>query len=161
MEQNQCLVIVLPEEMAELPIQIIKGKQVHNELVLKAVGLQDVPVPDVGIKKKYALVWQKELYAKIMLDDILWIQADHGYSDLILKNGRKMTVSFNLTFVGRWLPTFCFMRIHKSYIVNLRHVESLTGNNLMIGNTKLPIGREYKEKLLECFLFIGIRRKAK
>lgn len=114
MEQNQCLVIVLPEEMAELPIQIIKGKQVHNELVLKAVGLQDVPVPDVGIKKKYALIWQKELYAKIMLDDILWIQADHGYSDLILKNGRKMTVSFNLAFVGRWLPTFCFMRIHKS-----------------------------------------------
>lgn len=161
MEQKHSLVIAISEELAELPIQIIKGKQVHNELVLKVTGLRDVPVPDADIEKKYAMVWQKDLYVKIMLDDILWIQADHGYSDLILRNGRKMTVSFNPTFVGKWLPTFRFMRIHKSYIVNLKHVESLTGNNLMIGNTKLPIGREYKEKLLERFLFIGIRRKTK
>lgn len=161
MEQKHCLVIVLPEEMAELPIRIIKGKEVHNELVLKVVRLRDVPVSDADMEKKYALVWHKNLYVKIMLDDILWIQADYGYSILRLKHGRNMTVSFNLTFVGKWLPTFCFMRIHKSYIVNLRHVESLIGNNLMIGDDKLPIGREYKKKVLERFLFIGVRGKIK
>lgn len=161
MEQKHCLVIALPEEMAELPIRIVKGKEVHNELVLKVVCLRDVPESEVVIEKKYALVWHKNLYVKIMLDDILWIQADYGYSILRLKCGRNLTVSFNLKFVGKWLPTFFFMRIHKSYIVNLRHVESLEGSNLIIGDAKLPIGKEYKKKLLERFLFIGIRGKLK
>lgn len=155
---NHCLVIVLPEEMAELPIRIVKGR-IRNELVLKVLQLKDTPATVSCKEKKYAMVWQKSSYVKILLDDILWIQADHGYSDLMLKNGETMTVSFNLTFVGKDLPPSTFMRIHKSYIVNLKHVEALTGSELMIGKTKLPVGRDYKEKVLDRFLFVGLRRK--
>lgn len=160
MDLKHSLVIVLPEEMSDLPIRIIKGRM-RNELVLKVLMLKDVPAQASDKDKRYALVWQQTDYVKIMLDDILWIQADHGYSILRLTHGRKMTVSFNLTYVGKWLPQSCFMRMHKSYIVNLEHVEALIGNSLMIERTTLPIGREYKEPLLHRFLFIGIRRKTK
>ena len=48
------------------------------------------------------------------------------------------------------------IRIHRSRIVNLRHVETLVGNRLKIGNELLAIGREYKDALFERVIFLGV-----
>lgn len=152
---------MLPEGMTDMPIQIIKGKMAHNNLVLKVVQLRNPLAYHEPIKKKFAFVWQNDIHVKIMMDDILWIQADHGYSILKLRNGKEMTVSFNLSFISKKLPKLYFMRIHKSFIVNLKHVESFRDNMLFIGNTKLPISRMGKKRFMDHFEFIGIRGETK
>ncbi|MEG0468091.1 MAG: LytTR family DNA-binding domain-containing protein, partial [Mucinivorans sp.] len=97
-------------------------------------------------------------YLKISLDELVWIEAAGSYSILHLLGGKSMTLSFNLAVIEKKLPQTEFMRIHRSYIVNLQHITSLIGNSLKLGTQLLIIGREYRDKLLDRFVFLGVRR---
>jgi len=48
------------------------------------------------------------------------------------------------------LPEKHFLRIHKSYIINLKKIQKLQGNMLFINDGKLPVGNTYKNELLKC-----------
>lgn len=72
-----------------------------------------------------------------------------------------MVISFNLATIEKELPNVDFLRIHRSYIINLKHVISLIGNSLNIEGKLITIGRGYREKLLDRFIFLGVRRKNK
>lgn len=63
-----------------------------------------------------------------------------------------------MTQVGKILPKNDFIQIHRSYIVNLKHVNGKIGNCLKIGNKLFAIGRKYCEFVMSRFLFIGVRR---
>ena len=95
-------------------------------------------------------------FLKTAVDEIQWIEAAGSYSRIHLTGGRILVISFNLASVRRKLPESDFIRIHRSRIVNLRHVETLVGNRLKIGNELLAIGREYKDALFERVIFLGV-----
>ncbi len=157
MEVKHHLVITLPEDMADVPIYIVKGSG-PQKIVLN-VCPEDVGATFVdSLEKKYALIWKQNSYAKVAFDDILWIKAEGSYCTIRLTRKREMTVSFHLAVVEKELPVSDFARIHRSYIVNLKHVESLIGNCLKIEDVLLTIGREYREKTLDRFVFLGVRR---
>lgn len=152
------LIIVLPEEMADIPVHVVKesGSPKRIVLSLRPEGADASFLNSAA--RKYALIWVKDCYAKIDFDDILWIKAEGSYSSIRLVRKKEMTVSFNLAVIEKTLPVLDFVRIHRSYIVNLRHVESLMGNSLKVEESMLTIGREYKENILEHFVFVGLRR---
>ncbi len=72
-----------------------------------------------------------------------------------------MLVSFHLAVIEKNLPSNDFVRIHRSYIVNLKHVTSLVGNSLNIHGKLLTIGREYRDSFHNRFVFLGIRKMDK
>lgn len=69
-----------------------------------------------------------------------------------------MMVSINLANIMKDLPQKKFMRIHRSYIVNVRNVESIAGNCVRMNGQYIPIGREYRKDFFEHFSFIGVRK---
>ena len=46
------------------------------------------------------------------------------------------------------LPARRFIRVHKSYIVALRHIRSIYGNSIELGKATIPIGVSYKETVM-------------
>lgn len=158
MKEKQSLVIILPERLADLPIQIIRSSN-HEQLLF---GIHSEEGSNMNyanrFERKYVFIWQQNDYLKVSLDEILWIEADRSYSKIHLSKDRNMIISFNLAVMEHKLPDTDFMRIHRSCIVNLRHVVSLTGNSLRICGNLLTIGREYRENLLDRFIFLGVRR---
>lgn len=160
MEKKQQLVIIMPEEMEEMPVKILRGAT-RKELVLYTKPVEEETPHNVCANRKYSFVWQRDGYEKIALEDILWIEADRSYSVIHLSNGHNMTVSFNLSVIMKDLPENDFIRIHRSYVINLIHVESMKGNCLKVGNNLLTIGREYRDMFLNRFIFLGIRRNSK
>lgn len=46
------------------------------------------------------------------------------------------------------LPTAEFLRVHKSYLVNLAHIERVSGNYLQVGSHDIPIGNTYRQEVL-------------
>jgi DNA-binding LytR/AlgR family response regulator len=46
------------------------------------------------------------------------------------------------------LPSRQFIRVHKSYIVALRHIRSIYGNTIELGKTTIPIGVSYKDSVM-------------
>ena len=137
MRKNQQLVIVLPESSEELPIRIVRGSR-SMELRLR---LCPPDGEERHINETCPFIWRQNDYLKAAVDEIQWIEAAGSYSRIHLTGGRILVISFNLASVRRKLPESDFIRIHRSRIVNLRHVETLVGNSLKIGNELLAIGR--------------------
>lgn len=142
--------------MEDLPVQIVRGAG-YRHLAFCVEQENNVSFSAIS-ERRYAFIWQQNDYLKVVLDDILWIEAAGSYSVFHLVGGKTMMISFHLAIIEKKLPQADFMRIHRSYIVNLRHVASLIGNSLKIGNRLLVIGREYRTKLSDRFIFLGVRR---
>jgi DNA-binding LytR/AlgR family response regulator len=100
---------------------------------------------EIFIKKNSTLI-------KLAYDDILWIEALENYVVLNTEND-KYTIHFTMKAMEKTLPKYKFLRIHRSYIVNLRKVTAIKEKNLILnfsGKTQeLPIGKSYRERLLK------------
>lgn len=85
---------------------------------------------------------------KIFLSDILFVSADGDFTKLSLV-GKNLLLGYSLKFWQEVLPKDKFFRCHKSHIVNLRSIDRISGNNILIGNEIIPVGRTSKETLLK------------
>lgn len=100
-------------------------------------------------------------------DDCLIIKSGHkvyrlSYEELLYVEGQReyvtfhttkqrVTTLFSLKELEERLPAGQFIRIHKSYIISLRHIDMIERNTLQIAGKKLPIGGSYKDHLMERF----------
>lgn len=155
MKGKTCIVIQVPESISDIPIQIIRNS--HNPQLIFSIESDNETNAD-NDSYEYVFIWQHQEYLKVNLKDITWVEADKSYSRIHLADGRKLTISFNLSSVEKRLQHNDFLRIHRSYLVNMRHVSALMGNSLKIKDGLLTIGKEYRESVLEHFIFLGVRR---
>ncbi len=94
----------------------------------------------IFIKKDYLLV-------KIKFSDLLWIKSDGNYLELFCNGGKKHLIRSTLKDFLNKLPGSVFLQIHKSYVVNINHIEAIEYSHMIIGNNKIPIGRLFIEKI--------------
>ncbi|TDS64363.1 LytR/AlgR family response regulator transcription factor [Myroides indicus] len=80
---------------------------------------------------------------KINLEDLLFIEGLKDYLYLHLKSEKLITLDTLKNFETK-LSQKKFMRIHKSYIVNLNAVETVERNRVFIQNKIIPVGESYK-----------------
>ena len=99
---------------------------------------------EIFIKKDSTLV-------KLKIKDILYIEALENYVTLNTKN-EKFTIHFTMKAIEYQLPSLTFIRVHRSFIVNISLIKKIkeTSLDLMIGNElrDIPIGQSYREMLL-------------
>lgn len=95
-------------------------------------------------EKNFLFVKSGYKSVKINFDDILYIEGLKEYVTIYTKNQKvlKLDTLKNLEVV---LPKNHFIRVHKSYIVNLIHVKASFGNTLEFNDKQIPIGRAFKE----------------
>ncbi|MEM6804913.1 MAG: LytTR family DNA-binding domain-containing protein [Bacteroidota bacterium] len=89
----------------------------------------------------------------IKLAEILYCQSDNNYTIFHLKNGRKLMASQTLKTYERLLRDFDFFRVHQSYLINTKYINSILrkegGHVLMQNGDSLPISRMKKDALME------------
>lgn len=84
---------------------------------------------------------------KILLDDILFIEADRNYCTIATIKG-KFTLTSTLKTMGEKLPKSHLIRVHRSYIVNISKLDVVADHHLEINRKVIPLGKSYKELLL-------------
>ncbi|MBO5685982.1 MAG: response regulator transcription factor [Alistipes sp.] len=78
--------------------------------------------------------------------DILFVESEGEYVRIHLQDGSKVTTLYRIKNMEASLPAGQFMRVHRSYIVNLRHIRSYERGRIYLDNdTHIPIGENYKE----------------
>lgn len=97
-----------------------------------------------------------EYYNKYLYPDILWIKASGSYSYFYLRDKSRLVVSCRLGVVERQLPGDHFARVHRGFILNLRHVDRFVGNSFRIGDRWFPVGDSYRKKVLSFFNFLEL-----
>lgn len=82
---------------------------------------------------------------KINFDDVLYIEALSTYSVLVTTT-QKHIVYLTLKALSERLPFAHFVRVHRSYIVNVRRIEAIEDNMLKLGQYEVPVGKSYQEE---------------
>lgn len=89
----------------------------------------------------------KEKMIKIMMADILYVEAEGNYSRIVTTS-KEYLLSFTLKAIEEKLPVHLFIRTHRSWLVNLKHVEAVGENFVMIANKEIPLSENLKAHLL-------------
>ncbi|GAA3634019.1 LytR/AlgR family response regulator transcription factor [Flavivirga jejuensis] len=85
---------------------------------------------------------------KIDLSTILYIESDRNYITIVTET-QKLSYIDSLKNWTEKLPENQFIQVHKSYIINRKFVDKLSGNTIFVKANKIPIGRTYKQTLLK------------
>ncbi len=83
---------------------------------------------------------------KFNYKDLDYIMA-YGIYCKVYSNENYLLVNENITYMEANLPLNLFIRIHKSFIVNLEKITSIDANHVFINEKPIPIGLTYKNKL--------------
>jgi DNA-binding LytR/AlgR family response regulator len=84
---------------------------------------------------------------KVFYDDLMYAEAMLNYVMLYTKT-KKMMVYVTIKSLEDQLPSHLFMKVHKSFIVNITKVKSIEGNILDIGPEKITISQNLREKVI-------------
>ena len=91
--------------------------------------------------------------AKVMTHYILHIESLKDYVKVELKNAGKAVLSLtSLKALEEKLPPKRFMRVHRSFIIPLDKISSMTKNSVRIGKRTISVGDQYKEAFAQ---FVG------
>ncbi|MBS4063330.1 MAG: response regulator [Chitinophagaceae bacterium] len=125
------------------------------ELTISRMAENDTGAMDVtdGEEQPFILndrifVRYKEKMQKIMLADILFIEADRNYSRIFTTH-KEYLLSITLKTIEKKLPTQLFQRIHRSYVINIMCVDEVTEHHVMIAQKPIPLGTGMREQLMQ------------
>ena len=82
---------------------------------------------------------------KVNFDDVLYIEALSTYSVLVTAT-HKHIVYLTLKNLAERLPFDHFLRVHRSYIVNMQRIEAVEDYMLKLGPYEVPVGKSYQEE---------------
>lgn len=125
-------------------------ERLKKQLTLEQNFQKKTPLPPVRQTEFISLKDNKTVY-KIRLSDILYIQSWGNYLKIFLQNEAVKIVRKTIKEMEIELPNQEFERIHKSYIVHRQKVTALEGNQLILTDIRLPIGKSYLMKVKEGF----------
>ena len=136
----------------------------HQEIMQRAFGYKTVGFLTKPFRRNEINNILEELYSKIVSDsiiefsdsngsvyyyksDIIYVMADSNYITVFSEKDEKV-ISCTLKKCETILQGLPFLRIHKSYIVNLDHVKDISNGSVnLINGMTITIGRSYRERV--------------
>ncbi|MFR9650649.1 MAG: LytTR family DNA-binding domain-containing protein [Rikenellaceae bacterium] len=86
---------------------------------------------------------------KVNFDEIQYIESKREYLDIVLRRGEVVTVHGSMGSILSILPQDRFLRVHRSFIVNLYEVQLLERNSIIFGKQYIPVNEQAREDLLK------------
>lgn len=100
-----------------------------------------------AVLKDSIFVKKQHLYYRIQFEDIQYIKADNVYLEVHTVDKKFLVRSPLKDYLGK-LPQNKFYRAHKSYIVNVDHINAINSKDVMINNRLIPISKDFKEFII-------------
>ncbi len=96
------------------------------------------------IARDFVFIKSATRFEKVKLADIEFIQADGSYTRFVTAT-KEYKLSKNLTCIISQIKNPSFLRIHRSFVINLDNVTGLNNDHVFIREKNLPISRSFKE----------------
>lgn len=124
------------------------SKAMNGQLAVSNEATQITMPDELRSEQPYIFLKADRKMVKVYLKDILYIESLKDY--VRIKMPQKDVVSLQkISYLEQKLPEDCFVRIHRSFIVPIRKIEAFSQNVIEIDGVELPIGRNYKEEVLQ------------
>ncbi|THH40674.1 LytR/AlgR family response regulator transcription factor [Neolewinella litorea] len=92
------------------------------------------------------LLRHNERMIRVAIDDILYVSDQCNYSSLELADGSYF-ISIPIQLVEHRLAPHGFLRVHRDYLVNYRHVREVHDDLWVLERVKMPVGRAYRRSV--------------
>jgi DNA-binding LytR/AlgR family response regulator len=110
---------------------------------LKALPSTNPSMSHLFVKSEYKQV-------KIDLNDILFFEGLKDYVRIHLQSpGRNILSKMSLKLLEEQLPHGMFMRVHRSFIINLHKIETVERGQVIISKNRITVAEQYKEKFMQ------------
>lgn len=88
------------------------------------------------------------MFHKVKFSEILFAKSEHVYVELYTESGKKHLIRSSLSNFLENMPNV-FFRVHRSYAINLDHLESINALYIIIKEHQIPIGKMYRDQLMQ------------
>jgi DNA-binding LytR/AlgR family response regulator len=110
--------------------------------------LEELPGVDKGAGHNFLFVRTEYKLMKINFEDILFIEGMKDYSKIYIKQKDKPIITLqNLKSFEEKLQAAHFVRVHRSYIISVAHIEMIHKSSVLIAQHELPISDGFREQL--------------
>lgn len=110
------------------------------------------------LPKKVVALPMKAGYKLVQQDQILYCKAAGNYTEVFFTNGSRLLISRKLKEMTDSLTNDWFLRIHQSYLVNMRfatqYLRKSGGQLIMTDGKQFPISKSHKAQVLGFFKFV-------
>ena len=127
---------------------INKFYQIAQEESQNIVTAVSTTIPDAA----FIYVKENKKVIKLYLNEILYVEGLSEYVQIHTAKKRIVTKT-SMTNMQNKLPDTGFIRIHKSFIVSMDRIEAFTTHSIEVPGKELPIGRSYKNSVLEALKY--------
>ncbi len=116
----------------------------------KMAELQANALPTIEANNQFLFLKSEYKIRRINFNDILYIEGLKDYIKVYTSGEAKPVLSLNsIKSLEQKLPEEKFMRVHRSYIVNLNKIETIERSRIIFGKTYIPVSDQYKDKFQE------------
>ena len=106
-------------------------------------ALRTHPAPEsIFVKSDYKLV-------QVQLKDILYIEGLKDYIRIQTEDGQGILTLMSMKSIEDFLPADTFVRVHRSYIINMNKIKTIERNRIIFGKVYIPISDSYKDRFTE------------
>jgi two-component system, LytTR family, response regulator len=122
-----------------------------NASVKRAVDMHSLKKENKDNEGEHIFIKSNLKKLKIFTSKIKWIEAFGDYVKVVTEDDTNMVLSTMKAFENE-LPKDRFVRVHKSYIINVEKVERFNSKFAEIGATKIPLSRNKKDNLVKALV---------
>ena len=126
-------------------------KAIHKASIYKKLLSEQTPKNTVEISgNDFLLIRSERRFHKIRFSDIKYIEGLKDYV-VVYTTNQKLITAMNLKTIHQNIPQNMFLRVNKSYVVNINHIDSFDSHSVYIGEYEISLGDVYKEKFLSTY----------
>jgi DNA-binding LytR/AlgR family response regulator len=116
----------------------------------RLIGLEQKTDSTLEANDQFLFLKSDYKIRRINFDDILYIEGLKDYVKVFLRGESKPVLSISsLKNLQDKLPSRKFMRVHRSFIVNLDRIETIERSRIVFGKVYIPVSEQYKERFQE------------
>jgi len=116
----------------------------------KLIRLEKMVPDQIDANNEFLFLKSDYKIKRINFNDILYIEGLKDYVKVYTQNSAKAVMSLTtMKLIESKLPGRKFMRVHRSFIVNLEKINTIERSRIIFGKTYIPVSDQYKEKFQE------------
>jgi two-component system, LytTR family, response regulator LytT len=117
---------------------------------LRLIRLEQDAMNHVEANNEFLFLKSEYKIKRINFHDILYIEGLKDYVKVFINNDPKPILSLtSLKLLESKLPEALFMRVHRSFIVNLEKIDTIERSRIVFGKMYIPVSDQYKDKFQE------------
>jgi DNA-binding LytR/AlgR family response regulator len=137
--------LLKPIQLSRFQKAIAKAVEYNNLILNNATSKIE------SFSKDFIYVKAERKYFKVLLRDLLYIEGLKDYVILHTKE-RKIITAMNIKVIHEQLPQHHLVRVSKSFLVNVTHIDAVDNNSIYINDYEIAIGKNYRDHFFNAFI---------